>query len=108
MLTKEDKIYGLIGLAARARKIAYGYDSVIELVKLNKAKLVVVATDASEKTRKNVQYICNKYNVNLIIFGKKDKISHIIGKENKVIIALKDKNLSGEICKRFYGGDAIE
>lgn len=107
-MTKEDKIYGLIGLAARARKIAYGYDAVVELIKMNKAKLVIVTTDASDKTKKNMQYTCNKYNVELIIFGNKDKISHIIGKENKVIVALKDKNISGEICKRFYGGDAIE
>lgn len=107
-MTKEYKIYGLIGLASRARKIAYGYDSVVELIKMSKAKLVIVTTDASEKTRKNIQYVCDKYNVRLIIFGKKDKISHIIGKENKVIIALKDNNLSGEIYKRFYGGDAIE
>ena len=98
-MTKEDKIYGLIGLAARARKLAYGYDSVVELIKKNKAKLVIVAKDASEKTKKNIEYIRNKY---------KEKLSHIIGKENKVIIALKDANLSGEICKRFYGGDAIE
>lgn len=107
-MTKEDKIYGLIGLASRARKIAYGYDAVVELVKMNKAKLVIVTRDASDKTKKNIQFTCDKYNVELIIFGNKDKISHIIGKENKVIIALKDKNISGEICKRFYGGDAIE
>lgn len=107
-MTIEDKIYGLIGLAARARKIAFGYDSVIDLIKMNKAKLVLVTDDASEKTKKNVSYICDKYNVKLIIFGKKDKLSHIIGKENKVVIAFKEKNISGEIYKRFYGGDAIE
>ena len=107
-MTKEDKIYGLIGLAARARKLAYGYDSVVELIKKNKAKLVIVAKDASEKTKKNIEYISNKYNVKFITFGNKEKLSHIIGKENIVIIALKDANLSGEIYKRFYGGDAIE
>ena len=53
-MTKEDKIYGLIGLAARARKLAYGYDSVVELIKKNKAKLVIVAKDASEKTKNNM------------------------------------------------------
>ncbi len=107
-MTREDKIYGLIGLATRARKIAYGNDAVMDCLKQKKAKLVVITEDASEKTRKNMQYVCKKNNVKIIIFGKKDKLSHIIGKDNKVVIALKEKNIADEIEKRFYGGDAIE
>lgn len=107
-MTREDKIYGLIGLATRARKIAYGNDAVMDCIKQKKAKLVMVTEDASEKTRKNIQYVCQKNNVKIIIFGKKDKLSHIIGKDNKVVIAIKEKNIADEIEKRFYGGDAIE
>ena len=107
-MTRKDKIYGLIGLATRARKIAYGNDAVMDCLKQKKAKLVVITEDASEKTRKNMQYVCQKNNVKIIIFGKKDKLSHIIGKYNKVVIALKEKNIADEIEKRFYGGDAIE
>ncbi len=107
-MTRKDKIYGLIGLATRARKIAYGNDAVMDCLKQKKAKLVVITEDASEKTRKNMQYVCQKNNVKIIIFGKKDKLSHIIGKDNKVVIALKEKNIADEIEKRFYGGDAIE
>ena len=107
-MTRKDKIYGLIGLATRARKIAYGNDAVMDCLKQKKAKLVVITEDASEKTRKNMQYVCQKNNVKIIIFVKKDKLSHIIGKDNKVVIALKEKNIADEIEKRFYGGDAIE
>lgn len=107
-MTRKDKIYGLIGLATRARKIAYGNDAVMDCLKQKKAKLVVITEDASEKTKKNMQYVCQKNNVKIIIFGKKDKLSHIIGKDNKVVIALKEKNIADEIEKRFYGGDAIE
>lgn len=107
-MTREDKIYGLIGLATRARKIAYGNDAVMDCVKQKKTKLVMVTEDASEKTRKNMQYVCQKNNIKIIIFGKKDKLSHIIGKDNKVVIAIKEKNIADEIEKRFYGGDAIE
>lgn len=80
----------------------------MDCLKQKKAKLVVITEDASEKTRKNMQYVCQKNNVKIIIFGKKDKLSHIIGKDNKVVIALKEKNIADEIEKRFYGGDAIE
>ena len=95
-MTRKDKIYGLIGLATRARKIAYGNDAVMDCLKQKKAKLVVITEDASEKTRKNMQYVCQKNNVKIIIFGKKDKLSHIIGKDNKVVIALKEKNIADE------------
>jgi ribosomal protein L7Ae-like RNA K-turn-binding protein len=37
--------------------------------------------------------------VKYIIFGTKEGLSHSIGKENKAIIALKDKNFSDSILK---------
>ena len=45
------KILGLIGLSARARKICFGADSVEEHAKKKKVKLILVATDSSERTK---------------------------------------------------------
>ena len=73
-----------------------------------KAKLVIVAEDASNKTKKNIEFISNKNKVKFAIFGQKDDLSHAIGKMNKVVFAIKDKNLASGIEKVIYGGDAIE
>ena len=43
---------GLIGLAARARKIVFGTDACVEQINKKNIKLTIVAEDASERTIK--------------------------------------------------------
>ena len=54
------KIMGIIGLAARARKICFGADSVEEDIKREKVKLVIVAEDSSERTKSKFKKLINK------------------------------------------------
>ena len=61
--------------------------------------------DASEKTIKNIKYYCNKENVEIIIFGTISENSKSIGKQNKAIIGIKDKNLAEAIKKEIHGGE---
>ena len=44
--------------------------------------------------KKNLKKEINKNNIKFAIYGTKDNISKAIGKDNKVVIAIKDKNLS--------------
>ena len=46
-----DKIFNLIGLATRARKIISG-EELMDAIRKKKVSLVIVASDASENTRK--------------------------------------------------------
>ena len=46
-----NNILGLIGLAMKAGKIAFGADSVEETILKGKAKLVIVSKDSSERTK---------------------------------------------------------
>lgn len=106
-MTNNDRVLGLIGLSAKAGKIDYGADAVEETIKRKKAKLVIVAEDAAERTKKNFEFWCQKSNISYAVFGKIDEISRTIGKSNKAVIAIKDKNLSNEIYKIICGGEAI-
>ena len=81
-----NKIYGLLGISTKAGKLVSGTDLVLEEIKKEKVKLVIVAEDASEKTIKNIIYYCNRYNVRYIVFGKIEELSKAIGKCNKAII----------------------
>ena len=47
-----DKIYGILGIASKAGKIVSGFDSIQENIKKKKVKLIIIANDISEKTRK--------------------------------------------------------
>lgn len=107
-MIEQNKVYGLLGLAAKSGKIVCGMDAVMDTINYKKAKLVIVANDASEKTKENAEYICNKNKIRFLVFGNKDALSHAIGKSNKVIFAIKDLNFVKGIYKIIYGGDAVE
>ena len=102
-----NKVYGLLGLTAKAGKIAFGTDSCLEMIAKNKVKLIIVAEDSSERTINNFKEKCKQNNFDFFIFGKKDDLSKSIGKVNKTVIGIKDKNLAGAIIKILNGGDVI-
>lgn len=102
-----NKVYGLLGICAKAGDIVSGTDITIEMVEKKKAKLVIVAKDCSEKTIKNMKFICEKSKVPIHIFGKIEDLSKSIGKSNRGVIGIKNENLANEIVKKIYGGDTI-
>lgn len=106
-MVNQNKILGLIGLSAKAGKVEFGTDAVENAIKKHKVKLVIVATDAADRTKENFEFLCKKSSVNFIAFGMKDEISKAIGKNNKAVIGIKDINLSNEIYKIICGGEAI-
>ncbi len=103
----DNKIYGLLGLARRAGKISFGTESSIETIQKGKAKLVIVTTDSSDRTKNNFEELSKKFNVEFRIFGTIENLSKSIGQNNKAVIVIKDKNFSNEIVKKIDGGEVI-
>lgn len=101
------KIYGLLGICAKAGDLVSGTDITIENVEKKKVKLVIVAKDCSERTIKNMNFICNQNNVPIHIFGEIEILSKSIGKSNRGVIGIKNENIAKEIIKKIYGGDTI-
>ena len=104
----ENKISGLIGLAMRAGKVVFGTDACKQEIQKNRVKLLIIAKDAAERTKTNFKYICIEKNIPIVEILEKETISKSIGKDNKVIIGIKDMNFSKEIIKLVNGGEAIE
>lgn len=107
MINNEEKVYGLLGLTAKSGNIVFGTDACIEKIEKKQVKLIVVASDASEKTKKNMKFICEKNSVPIKVFGTIERISKAIGKNNKAIIGIKNESLANEISKIINGGDII-
>lgn len=101
-----NKVYGLLGLCARAGKIVSGMDAVSDEIKRNKIKLLIVAEDASAKTVSNIKYLAEKKKIPIIRIGTMENNSKAIGKENRAIIGIKDKNIADGI-KKICGGEAF-
>lgn len=101
------KVLGMIGLSTKAGKLVSGTDATIQEIEKNKVALVIVAKDASEKTKKNMKFICDKSKINFIEFGEIENLSRAIGKNNKAIIGIKSKNIAIEIERIIKGGDLL-
>ena len=97
----ENKIYGLLGLCAKAGKLSFGTEAVLEKINKNKAKLVIIAKDTSEKSKQRIIDICKRENIQYYILGNIFENSRAIGKVNKAIIAIEDKNFAEAIKNKL-------
>ena len=82
-------------------------DAVSDEIRRNKVKLLIVAEDASKKTIENIKYLAEKKNIKVVVIGNIQNNSKAIGKENRAIIGIKDKNIADGIIKIIYGGEAF-
>ena len=85
----------MLGLAQRAGKVASGEFSTEKAVKSKKAFLVVVASDASDNTKKMFSDMCTFYKV---------PIGHAIGKEFRASLAVLDEGFGKQIQKHLEIG----
>lgn len=95
-----------MGLCMRAGKVVSGMDAVCEDLKKNKVKLVIVAENASEKTIRQIRYLVERKKVPILVLGTIEENSMAIGKENRAVIGIKDKNIADGI-KKICGGEAF-
>ena len=93
------KIFGLLGLAAKAGKVQSGEFSVEKAVKSGRAFLVIVAEESSENTKKMFRNMCTYYKVPYYEFGGKEELGHALGKEMRASLAIQDEGFSKAIMK---------
>ena len=88
------KIYSMLGIARKGGNISIGFDVTVSDVEKGKSILVIIASDASDKTKKNVKFICDKYNCNYIEFGEKEIIGKSLGRKVVSVLSIRDKNIA--------------
>ena len=93
-----DPALRMLGLAAKAGKVASGEFMTENSVKTGMAALVIVATDASDNTKKKFRNMCEFYEVPI---GIKDVLGHSIGKEFRASLAVNDEGLAQAIMKKM-------
>lgn len=106
-MEKEKRIWGLLGLAVRAGKVNFGMESVKESIEKKKAKLIILATDAADRSKKIIEDISTQNKIPVKQMGNIQTLSKAIGQDNKMVVAIKDNNFAKEILKIIDGGDII-
>lgn len=88
MINKE-KALNLLGLAMKAGKLKTGQGATLDAIRSTRAKLVIMASDASPNTKKIFNDKCESYDVPLFSGFTQEEISRAIGK-NRTNCALID------------------
>ncbi|KRM91058.1 L7Ae/L30e/S12e/Gadd45 family ribosomal protein [Liquorilactobacillus cacaonum] len=93
MLDKKQRALQLLGLARRAGKLTTGEEGVLKKIRTKKVKLVFVASDGSEATKKKFIDKCTSYQIDINCDFTKQELSSAIG-TSRTIVAVDDLGFS--------------
>ncbi len=105
---KQNKALSMLSIATKAGKTVTGEFSTEKAVKEGKAYLVVVASDASDNTKKKFNNMCDYYHVAIKLFSDKVSIGNACGKEFRASLAVIDKGLANAVIKQIDSLDNLE
>ena len=109
-MINKSRVFGLLGLAAKAGKVQSGEFSTEKSVKSGRAYLVIVSEEASENTKKMFRNMCTYYKVPYYEFGGREELGAAMGKQMRVSLAVTDPGFSSAIVKQLClnGGSECE
>lgn len=91
------QILSLLGLARRANRISMGFDASEDAVVKGNARLVLYASDASEKTVKRIRLKCEATEIPLYLLdATMDEVSFAVGKRIG-IMTVNDRGFADKI-----------
>lgn len=91
----------MLGLAKRAGKVTTGEDLCKKAVKSGVSRLVIIASDASDNTKKSVTNSCKYYGVRYITAADKSEIGKFTGAQSRAVASVNDDNFAKAILDRL-------
>lgn len=98
---KTKKVMGLLHIARKAGKLKLGFDACERSMFAGISKLVIVATDISDKTRQRLDNLTEDTNIRKVEFGTKDLYGTEFNIRNVAIISIEDKNFAKGVIRLF-------
>ncbi len=92
-----DSVLTLIGLMYRANKLLFG-ETVLE--NMSSVCYLIMANDASEKTKERYLKKCHFYNIDCLMDYSSSELSKSLGKKNIKVIGLIDKGFMKTLLKK--------
>ena len=108
---EEKGIYQLLSLCKKAGRLRSGELPVLESITSGEARLLLIASDASDNSKKRLQDKCNYRGTPWVIFGEKERLGAAMGVCERAGIAVTDDGFAKEIGARLaakgvsYGKD---
>ncbi len=98
---KQDNILSMLGLAKKAGQVVSGEFATEKAVKERKAKLVIIAEDASANTKKLFTNKCTYYEIPFYVYGNKVALGAHIGTEMRTSVAVLDEGFANSLIKKI-------
>lgn len=98
-----NKLEGALGLAAKAGAVIAGYQAVCDAVKIGRVGLVLVSCSMSANTAEKIEKVCFSNGVSCIKVDIGD-IGAAIGRPNKLVVGITNKNFVNMINGVYRGG----
>ena len=92
-----NKFLGMLGLAKRAGKVQTGEDICSKAVKSGVSKLIIVACDASDNTKKSITDSCKFYKTKFV----KAELGKFTGADSRAVVSVNDDNFAKAILDRL-------
>ncbi|MDZ7264467.1 MAG: ribosomal L7Ae/L30e/S12e/Gadd45 family protein [candidate division KSB1 bacterium] len=96
-----EKIVTLLRLAQKAGKVEIGRTAVSILLKRRRAALVLVAADATEKLKREIEATCLQLQVPLFVYADKAILGELCGRDSVAVMAISDNNLAAGLKQAF-------
>lgn len=80
-MENKQRVLGLLGLCTKAGEICFGTDACIDFIQKAKVKLIIVAEDAADRTKRNFEFLSKQHTIPIVIFGTIEENSKAIGKK---------------------------
>lgn len=95
----------MIGLGQRAGKLVSGDFAVKDALARGRVKLLVIAENAAERTRKELTGIAGSKNIPMISYGSKEELGSLIGKSPRSAVAFTDEQMARGILRTLERGE---
>jgi len=89
----------LLGFARRAGKVAAGTEATLAAVKSGRAKLVLVAEDSSENSRKEIINKTEHYRLPVLMVTTRKELGEAIGLSPRSAVAVLDQGFGKAIAE---------
>ena len=99
--TNYNKVFSLMGFAARSKNLVTGYNTCLKLIPGRKLKLLIIGEDVGENTKSKMIQKCESYNVPIRIISSCEELSHITGKEDKGLFGITDEGFAKSLVKEI-------
>lgn len=97
----ENKVYGLLGLAMKAGRLLSGSEQVEKGLRDKKGSLLLIASDSSDRTKKQYVNAAKHAGITCRFFGKKEILGQVLGKNVRTAVLITDKGFARAILKKL-------